>query len=214
LVPPACCSRCQRPLEEEKQRFGTCYDCGFTHSAGLTRVVAASYAATGTASWEILLDAKFSRLAADGVAQRVTLIAAGIWETIERTAPQFFGQPNNVSVPIPSSSDLLRRCVVEAARRGWPALTLDHRLRAEERPRQTGRGAEERREAAHGKYRFDGRLDGAAVLLLDDVYTSGHSMHDAARAVRDAGATSVLGVVYARRVFPDVMALYWEARDV
>lgn len=214
LDPPACCARCQRPLELEKQRFGTCYDCGFKHGAGLSRVTAATYAALGTAPWELLLDAKFVRLAPDAVAQRVTVVAAGIWAAIERTAPEFFGDPQRITVPIPSSSDLIGRCVAEAPRRGWPALTIEDRLQTEPRPRQTELAAEHRREAAQGKYRFEGRLEGARVLLLDDVYTSGYTMHDAARAVREAGATDVIGVVYARRVFPDVMALYRETRDV
>jgi predicted amidophosphoribosyltransferase len=70
----------------------------------------------------------------------------------------------------------------------------------------------QRRLAAEGKYTFNGDLGGADVLLLDDVYTSGYTMHDAARAVRAAGARSVVGVVYARRIFPDALAIYREIR--
>jgi predicted amidophosphoribosyltransferase len=212
LNPPYCCSRCQRPLEAEKQRFGTCYDCGFTHAANLSWVVAATYAAVGTTPWDVLMDAKFSRLASDAVAQRITLVAAGIWATIEEAAPEFFGEPRHVAVPIPSSRALIARCVAVAHDRGWPELAVEGRLQSEPRPRQTDLAADDRREAAHGKYRFSGRLVDAHVLLLDDVYTSGFTMHDAARAAREVGAADVVGVVYARRVFPDVMALYRETR--
>ena len=41
-------------------------------------------------------------------------------------------------------------------------------------------------------------LRGAAVLLVDDVMTSGASLHAAARAVREAGARRVAAVVLAR----------------
>lgn len=43
-----------------------------------------------------------------------------------------------------------------------------------------------------------GRLRGAAVLLVDDVMTSGASLHAAALAVREAGAARVAAVVLAR----------------
>lgn len=215
LAPPAACSRCQRPLEPDKQRFGTCYDCGHSHGSALSGVAAATYAAAGSAPWELLLDAKFERLDADAVAQRVTAIAASVWETIEAMAPTFFDDHANVSVPIPSSRGLIARCVAEASARGWPSLTLADQLATTgERPRQAELGADDRRSAAEGKYRFDGDLSGKRVLVLDDVYTSGRTMHDAARAVREAGAAVVSGVVYARRVFPDLMALYRETRDV
>ncbi len=49
---------------------------------------------------------------------------------------------------------------------------------------------------------------GKQVLLVDDAYTSGYTIHDAARAVTAAGAGSVAGVVYARRIYPDAMAVY------
>jgi hypothetical protein len=179
----------------------------------VSRVAAATYGATGTGSWELLLDAKFGRLDRAAVELRITVVAAGIWATIEREAPEFFTDPSCITVPIPSSSDLIGRCVAEAGRRGWPTLTISDHLESEPRPRQTELAAGDRRAAAQGKYRFDGSLEGSRALLLDDVYTSGHTMHDAGRALREAGATAVVGVVYARRVFPDLMALYRETRD-
>jgi predicted amidophosphoribosyltransferase len=215
LEPPECCERCERPLEPEKQRFGTCWECGHAHGPSLEFVAAATYAAPGTAPWELLREAKFRLLDEASVAQRVAAITAAMWETIEKVASEFFAGGRNVTVPIPSSRDLMLRCGAEAQQRGWPTLAFDQRLEAEDRPRQSASGsAAERCEAAQGKYYFNGGLQGDAILLLDDVYTSGYTMHDAARAVCDAGAISVVGVVYARRVFPDVMALYREARDV
>ena len=42
------------------------------------------------------------------------------------------------------------------------------------------------------------RLQAARVVLLDDVMTSGASMHAAARALRGAGAGHITGIVFAR----------------
>ncbi|WP_299787653.1 ComF family protein [Ramlibacter sp.] len=47
-----------------------------------------------------------------------------------------------------------------------------------------------------------GELRGKAVLLVDDVMTSGASLHAAARAVRQAGARTVAAVVLARTDAP------------
>jgi predicted amidophosphoribosyltransferase len=211
LEPPLCCERCERPLDPGRG-YPTCYDCGFSHGPGLVRVSAATYAAVGTRPWELLRHAKFELLPADAVEQRVKAITAAIWATIEKVAPSFL-EGQGVVVPVPSSRALIRRCIDQAHAQGWPDLPVRDCLLAEERPRQADLPADGRREAARGKYTVMERLDGADVLLLDDVYTSGFTMHDSARAARDAGATSVAGVVYARRVFPDVMALYREVRD-
>jgi predicted amidophosphoribosyltransferase len=165
----------------------------------------------GTPPWDVLRHAKFQLLSTEATAQRVKAVAASIWEKVEQAAPEFF--EGGVTVPIPSSRDLIHRCAALADGEGWPALSLDDRLVAEDRPRSSGLNAEQRREAAQGKYTFEGELDGAPVLLLDDVYTSGFTMHDAARAVRETCASSVVGVVYARRVFPDLMAVYRDIRD-
>jgi predicted amidophosphoribosyltransferase len=213
LEPPQCCSRCQRPFEPERQ-YRLCYDCRYNHGPQLGSVVAATYAAVGSAPWDLLRRAKFELVEGEALARVVRAVAAAIWEKIEETAPESFVGRHRVTVSIPSSRDLIHRCAAEARAAGWPSLTFDDRLVAEARPRQSElHGADERRIAAQAKYTFGGDLAGADVLLLDDVYTSGYTMHDAARAVSATGAQSVVGVVYARRVFPDALALYREIRD-
>jgi hypothetical protein len=56
---------------------------------------------------------------------------------------------------------------------------------------------EERASLADG-YAIDEDLSGCTVLIVDDVYHTGHTMAGVARAARGAGATTVLGVVAAR----------------
>jgi hypothetical protein len=48
-----------------------------------------------------------------------------------------------------------------------------------------------------------GRLNGAAVLLLDDTWTTGSRVESASCALRAAGAATVVAVVFGRHVNPD-----------
>jgi phosphoribosylpyrophosphate synthetase len=192
--------------------YRLCYDSHANHEHALT-VVAATYAAKRTQPWNFLVQTKFEELPPKTLRRHEAAIAAALLEVVEETAPAFLEGMPNVTVSLPSSRDLIRRCFAEAGRHGWPNLTFDDRLVAEDRPKQTDLdSAGERQQAAQDKYAFEGDLTGCDVLLLDDVYTTGYSMHDAARAVRAAGAVSVGGVVYARRVYPEGMALYREIR--
>lgn len=50
-----------------------------------------------------------------------------------------------------------------------------------------------RRTAQKNSY-FCGSLCGEKVLLVDDIYTTGETMKECARALREAGASSVIGV--------------------
>lgn len=46
-----------------------------------------------------------------------------------------------------------------------------------------------------------GRVRGRSILVVDDVFTSGHTAHEVASALRRAGATRVAQVVLARRLY-------------
>lgn len=214
LAAPLACARCQRPLEPDKRYFRTCYECGHEHGRGLEEVFAATYAAEGTPAWDLVLAAKFERHEPEIVAEAVLGVTAALWAAIERHAGEFLnGDESHVAVLMPSEWSLLERCVAEAGRRDYPGLRLiPDALIEQDRPKQTGLSQPERRAAAVGKYSCVAGLRGRHVLLLDDVYTTGSSMHDAARAALAAGAESAVGIVYARRVYPDAMAIYREAR--
>ena len=59
---------------------------------------------------------------------------------------------------------------------------------------------DERRRNVRHAYRAAGRFNirGARILLVDDVITTGATMHEAARALRHAGAAAVFAVAVAR----------------
>ena len=82
-------------------------------------------------------------------------------------------------------------------------MQVVHALRrVEHRPPQTGLPARERRKNLIGCMAADERVSGMRVLLIDDVYTTGSTIAEAARALRKAGAKSV-GVFTAARAIGD-----------
>jgi predicted amidophosphoribosyltransferase len=210
LAPPAACSRCLRPLDPDKRQWETCYLCGHEHPPTLPRITAATYGASGTRPWIFFTTAKFEDASAEDLARFVNGIAAMISLTIETEHPEFVDpDEGHIVVPVPSSSGLVSRCLGAIEANEWPSLVVVDALTAAlDRPRQTDLNMDDRRAAAAGKYTASAAVEGKHVLLLDDAYTSGHTLHDAARAVAAGRALSVGGVVYARRIYPDGMAIY------
>lgn len=73
--------------------------------------------------------------------------------------------------------------------------------RIRDTPHQMGLGAVERRTNMRGAFKATRNADlkGLSVLLVDDVLTTGSTASEAARALRDAGATRVVVAVIAHR---------------
>jgi len=67
---------------------------------------------------------------------------------------------------------------------------------------QTRLSRKERRENIRGAFALsgDGRIRGAAILLVDDVYTTGATVNECAKNLRQAGATGVDVLTLARAV--------------
>lgn len=99
---------------------------------------------------------------------------------------------------------------VMAADPGWdrqpaPVFASGLVVKVAETPPLTGRGWADRQELARGPLRRALRVpdpapvEGASVLVVDDVLTDGSTLHEVARALRLAGASEVAGLVLARR---------------
>lgn len=98
-------------------------------------------------------------------------------------------------------TQLLLRHAESVAKPPVPVASLLKRVRATEYQSRTGdvRGRQQNLAGAlRVAPRWKDRLDGASVILFDDVVTTGATMAAAARALRRAGAKRVVGVALAR----------------
>ncbi|MDX3907141.1 MAG: phosphoribosyltransferase family protein [Pigmentiphaga sp.] len=114
--------------------------------------------------------------------------------------------PQTVLVPIPASEASLRRRgfnpaaeIARALGRDL-ALPLRHDIlrRNREQAKQSGLDRAGRRQAAQNLYASSPRARGLHIGLVDDVMTTGSTLHAAAVALRAAGAASVVALAAAR----------------
>lgn len=83
-----------------------------------------------------------------------------------------------------------------AARLELPCEPLLHRLR--DTVQQARLEGDERRHNIKGAFRAEESVCGRRVLLIDDVYTTGETARECAKALRAAGARSVSFLAYAK----------------
>jgi len=101
----------------------------------------------------------------------------------ERERERGFNQAQVLAAPLAEALGLeLRRTV----------------LRVRPTPSQVGLSRQQRRVNVRGAFAAAERLTGQAVLLVDDVTTTGSTLGSAAAACREAGAAAVYGVTLAR----------------
>ena len=82
------------------------------------------------------------------------------------------------------------------------SLNVRHEANSVRRMKQTKEQNTLSREQRHtnvsGAFKVRRSFSGERVLLVDDVYTTGATMHELARVLRNAGAGQIIGVVFAR----------------
>jgi competence protein ComFC len=93
--------------------------------------------------------------------------------------------------------DLFGRPLAKCLRLPYRPVLL---MRSRPRPEKHLLRSDERWEAVRGAFaiRKGGRVDNLRILLLDDVMTTGATLDACSRALREAGAKSVLGLTIAR----------------
>jgi len=123
---------------------------------------------------------------------------------------------SSVLVPIPLAPKRLRQrgynqseALARALGRQWkvPVLT-DLLARTRETPTQTALTPETRLANVAGAFAMsnDQRSminDHSTLIIVDDVFTTGATLAEAARALAQAGATRIVGITFARAAIPD-----------
>ena len=208
-VRPPWCERCGQP----EPHFGPCRLCA-EWPAPLTSVRSAVWLDGG------------ARQAVHGLKYGgLPRIADDLAAVMGRLRPETDGP--SVLIPIPLARKRLRERgynqseeLARALARQWriPVFS-DVLVRTRETPTQTAltpgtrlanvAGAFDVRRAAFDVWRRRLQINAArdtphaALVLVDDVFTTGATLAEAARALEQAGATRVMGVTFARAAIPD-----------
>jgi ComF family protein len=115
--------------------------------------------------------------------------------------------PTDLIVPLPLNRVKARERGFSQTRllarglHGFSKIPLNERalVRVKKTRSQTGLGRKERKLNVKGAFRVvqGAEISGRTVLLVDDVMTTGATLSEAARALRQRGASRVLGIVAA-----------------
>lgn len=111
--------------------------------------------------------------------------------------------PFDVAVPVPLHRSRERQRGFNQAelileRLEWPRPAGRLR-RIRNTPHQVGKHQAERRSNVSGAFAYEGpSLAGLTVAIVDDVVTTGATVNECARVLRDYGARRVFGIAYAR----------------
>jgi ComF family protein len=202
-VRPPWCARCGQP----EPHFGPCRLCAGWPEA-LTQVRSAVWLDDGARA--AVHDFKYGRL---------PRIADDLAAAMLPLRPRADGA--SVLIPIPLAPKRLRErgynqseVLARALARAWRIpVHVDALVRTRETPTQTAltpgtrlanvAGAFAVRNAKCGMRNFAFRLSSFELILVDDVFTTGATLAEAARALEQAGATRVMGVTFARAAIPD-----------
>ena len=192
-----CCARCALPFDYDSGPDALCGGCHADPPAFDRLRAAVAY---GDIPRKVALKLKYGG-------------RPGVAETVARFMQRHLeAEPGTLVAPVPLhrwriwkrgynqaaliAAALARRAGLE------PRLDLVERVKAT--PPLKGLGPKERRDAVRGAFRVAARhkprLRGRAVLLVDDVYTSGATANACARVLRRAGAARIEVLCWARVV--------------
>ena len=201
-LPVHVCERCGQPWSLEAAEEDSSASCRECRERGFAFHAARSFGLYqgGLARAIVLL--KYEQLEPLGI-----WFARSLQEVV-RNLPEKFAADLIVPVPLHRTRqkergfnqvDLFGRPLARRLRLPYRPVLLK---RERPRPEKHLLHYEERWEAVRGAFaiREGSQVDNSRILLLDDVMTSGATLDACSRALRDAGAKSVLGLTIARAV--------------
>ena len=198
-VRPPWCARCGQP----EPHFGPCRLCA-EWPAGLQSVRSAVWLTEG--AQDAVHALKYRSL---------PRIAGDLATAMRDLRPNPDGPPDGALIPIPLAPQRFRRrgynqseVLARALAKEWriPVL-VDVLVRTRDTPTQTTLTPATRLANVAGAF-APGRgpgvsLSGRTLVLVDDVFTTGATLAEAARALEQAGARQIHGVTFARAAIPD-----------
>lgn len=186
-VQPEICRICH---SSTNPGYSTCYQCGFDASAlGPTEVVPITMSVERELVHHHLRNYKDGR--SDEERERLTARLAALLSVFMDNHSRCLGEWD-YAVCVPSSS---RSAVTNIAKRTKV-------LHGATRERLTATPGDWSRQFTSARFTVAGRVTGDRVLLLEDTYASGASVHSAAAVLRAAGAQVVGPLVLGRHVNP------------
>lgn len=205
------CLCCDRALGEDAE-YGMCPAC----AKALSRLRAQQAQAEAERS-ELPEGIGFVRAAFPYDAQARTLVRRLKYESVRAAAvplaaamAQLDCGDAQLIVPVPTDERRRRRrgfnqatLLAQALGKALDLDVMEAVVRTRRCEPQTGLTAAQRRCNLLGCMAADSAVSGKRVLLVDDVYTTGSTVSEAARALKEAGAAGVCVLVAARAVQAD-----------
>jgi ComF family protein len=114
--------------------------------------------------------------------------------------------PDTLVVPIPTSTTHVRARGFDHAQKIAQYVAKDsnlhplNALRRTDQKRQVGASRATRVQQIRGIFRVVSSVKNAHILLVDDVITTGATIEEAARTLKNAGAKTINAVVFAKTV--------------
>jgi len=190
FIRPPFCGRCGLPFDGD---LTTAFECSNCRGLKLHFSSARSAAVARTVVMEAIHHFKYSR------ALWFENFLAGL--LIAEAAPVLRGQKNSIIVPVPlhplkKREREFNQAAVLAARLGRAtAVPVNEKLLVRVKPTETQTHLKREERAANMRGAFAARdcvkLNGERIILVDDVFTTGATTNDCARALRGAGAGDV-----------------------
>jgi len=211
------CTRCGLPFASPHALDSSVAECGACRADAPAFDGARSFGLYTGKLRQVVLRLKFGGEERLGV--RLGEWLAPTWDALPEGSE--FDSPLIVPVPLHASrrrergfnqSELLARGLVRALRRqnggAAPQVARGCLRRKRATPPQTGLSVAARRENLRGAFEVvkPDEVRGRAIVLVDDVMTTGATLSACARALKRAGAAQVMGLTLARATpqFPDL----------